>query len=408
MVPRSSPPTVSREQVVRLWFQRQGLLSPRAGPLTKKSLTAHLERTGALQVDTINVVERAHYLTLWSRFGAYPRAKVDKWVYDDQVGYEYWGHEASILPISHLPIGRRRMKGFPPASWKKKSWWSRFQTSPASKRRVLRRLQDEGPLESSDFEAHPEEFGPDGPPGGSLPLRKEDSRSLKLLWHAGRVAIKSRRHFRCQYDLASRVHPPGATASKRAFEDSWLQIGLSGNGIATERHLVNYFTAPELTTSERKRVLDRSLRARRILEIRVSGDRGRWFTTPEILESLDSIPDPEGTTLLCPFDSFLWQRQRAEDLLGFRYRIEIYVPSAKRQFGYYVLPILHEGRLVGRLDPKMHRDRDTLQIKNLVFEEGVTPDGKLIRRLRETLHDLAEFTGATRLDLPGPWHRLAS
>ena len=407
VIARSSPPKVTREQVVRLWFQRQGLLSPRAVPLTRKGLTTHLELTGALQVDTINVVERAHYLTLWSRFGSYERDKIDKWIYDDLAGYEYWGHEASILPVSHLPIGRRRMKGFPPTSWRNKSWWSRFQTSPASKRRVLRRLRDEGPLESADFEAHPEEFGPDGTPGGSLPLRKEDSRSLKLLWHAGRVAIRSRRHFRCQYDLASRVHPPGATASKETFEDSWLLIGLSGNGIATEKHLVNYFTTPELKASERRRILDRNLRTGRIVEVRVDGDRDRWFTMPESLDVLDTIPDPEGTTLLCPFDSFLWQRQRAEDLLGFRYRIEIYLPAAKRQFGYYVLPILHEGRLVGRLDPKVHREADTLQIKGLFFEDGVTPDRKLTRGLREALHDLAHFVGATRLELPSSWSRLA-
>jgi uncharacterized protein YcaQ len=262
-------------------------------------------------------------------------------------------------------------------------------------------------LESADFEAHPGEFGPDGTPGGSLPLRKEDSRSLKLLWHAGRVAIRSRRHFRCQYDLASRVHPPGETVTKEAFEDSWLHIGLSGNGIATEKHLVNYFTTPDLNTSDRRRVLDRNLRAGLVLEVTVGGDRDRWFTTPEALEGLDTIPEPEGTTLLCPFDSFLWQRQRAEDLLDFRYRIEIYVPAAMRQFGYYVLPILHQGRLVGRLDPKLHRERDELQIRSLFFEDGVKPDRKLVRGLRETLHDLAEFVGATRLELPASWSRLA-
>ena len=108
-------PTLSHDQVVRLWFHRQGFSVPRgAGRLTPESLRLHLERTGALQLDSINVVDRAHYLTLWSRFGPYDRTALDRWMYDDQVAYEYWGHEASLLPISHLSIGRRRMRRFPP------------------------------------------------------------------------------------------------------------------------------------------------------------------------------------------------------------------------------------------------------------------------------------------------------
>ena len=100
------PPTVSLDDVVTLWFHRQGLTAPRSGPpLTRATFVDHLERTGALQLDSINVLDRAHYLTLWSRFGSYDRRRVDRWVYRDRVAYEYWGHEASILPISHLPLG---------------------------------------------------------------------------------------------------------------------------------------------------------------------------------------------------------------------------------------------------------------------------------------------------------------
>ena len=111
---------LDRATIVRLWLQRQGLSRPRGTErLTRSTLTDHLERTGALQVDTINVVDRAHYLTLWSRFGPYDRRRLDRWVYRDRAAYEYWGHEASILPISHLPLGLRRMRRFPPESWKK-------------------------------------------------------------------------------------------------------------------------------------------------------------------------------------------------------------------------------------------------------------------------------------------------
>ena len=263
---------VSADQVVRLWLHRQGLSVPRAStPFSRGSLTDHLDRTGALQLDTISVVERAHYLTLWSRFGAYDRRMLDRWVYGDRLGYEYWGHEASLLPISHLPLGLRRMRRFPPESWSGKAWWSLYQTSTTSKRRVLRRLRDEGPLESLDFERNAEEIDQRGPTGEVMPLGKEDSRSLKLLWHRGRVAVHSRRHFRCVYDLAERVYPAVEATTPAEFEDSWLLAGLSGNGIASEAHLANYWTAPDLKTANRKRVIGRNLKKKRIVEVRVEG-----------------------------------------------------------------------------------------------------------------------------------------
>jgi uncharacterized protein YcaQ len=393
---------------LRLWFYRQGLSRPHASDrLTRGRFVDHLERTGALQLDTINVVERAHYLTLWSRFGTYDRGTLDRWVSNERVAYEYWGHEASILPISHLPLGRRRMRRFPPKSWSGKAWWSVYTTSTASKRRVLKRLRTEGPLESVDFERTPEKLGEENPFGGAMPMPKEDKRSLKLLWHDGRVAISERRHFRCVYDLAERVYPEGEAATPTEFEDSWLLIGLSGNGIANERHLLNYWTAPRLNADTRRRVIARNLKASRIVEVRVEGLRGPCYALPEHLDVLAHLPEPRGTTLLCPFDSLLWQRGRAEDLLDFRYRIEIYVPPAKREFGYYVLPILHDGRLVGRLDPKLHRDRGLLEIKSLHLEEGFG-DGSgsnFLTGLRDSLASLAEFVGADDLKLPRGWKK---
>lgn len=390
--------------MVRLWFHRQGFSVPRgAGRLTPESLRLHLERTGALQLDSINVVDRAHYLTLWSRFGPYDRTALDRWMYDDQVAYEYWGHEASLLPISHLSIGRRRMRRFPPKSWEGKSWWKHFRTSAASKRRVLKRLSEEGPLESVDFErrAGETEYG------GTMPLAKEDKRSLKLLWHSGRIAIRTRRHFRCVYDLAERVLPDGEPATPSDFEDSWLLTGLSGNGIATEGHLTNYITGPGPKQDVRKRVIARNLRKGRIVEVRVDGSRGRWFALPEHVEGIDEIPPPRGTTLVCPFDSLLWQRKRAQELLDFHYRVEIYVPAPRREFGYYVLPILHDGRLVGRLDPKVHRDRRELEVRAFHLERGFKPTKRFERELGQALHSLREFVEAEKVSMPKGWERLA-
>ena len=400
-------PSLRLDQVVRLWFHRQGLAAPRGSTkLDKRAITEHLERTGALQLDTINVVDRAHYLTLWSRFGAYDRKRVDRWIHRDRVGYEYWGHEASILPISHLPLGRRRMRRFPPKSWSGRSWWSLYQTSTGSKRRVLKRLREEGPLESVDFEQLPGGRA-DTRPGRSMPLPKEDKRSLKLLWHDGRVGIRSRRHFRCVYDLAERVYPPGSPASVTEFEDSWLLIGLSGNGVASEGHLENYFTGPSLSAADRKRVIARNVKKGQVVEVRVEGREGRFYALPEHLDGLEGLSEPEGTTLICPFDSLLWQRKRAEEFLDYLYRIEIYVPAAKREFGYYVLPILHDGRLVGRLDPKLHRERGELEVKAIHLEPWFKREQRFDRGLAEALLSLGEHVGAARLDLPKGWRRIA-
>ena len=404
---RSGPPKIDRATVVRLWLHRQGLSSPRGSTkLSKRSVSKHLETTGALQLDSVNVLDRAHYLTLWSRFGAYDRERLDRLVYRDRVGYEYWGHETSILPISHLPIGLRRMRRFPPPSWRNSAWWQRFDTAPSVKRGVMRRLRNAGPLESADFEKRPDESGPEGPPGGTVWLQKEAKRALQLLWHAGKVAIRQRRHFRRVYDLAERCYPEVEPNTGTAYEDSWLLTGLSGNGIASERHLVNYLTAPEPKAAERKRIIARSLKKGRIVELCVDEVRGSCYALPEHLDTLRKLPEPTGTTLICPFDSLLWQRERAEELLGFHYRIEIYVPPAKRKFGYYMLPILHEGRLVGRLDPKLHRDTRRLEIKSIFLEPGFKRDLSFDRALGDALADLQHFVAADEIELPRGWRRL--
>jgi uncharacterized protein YcaQ len=270
---------------------------------------------------------------------------------------------------------------------------------------VLARLRAEGPLESVDFEHTTDEWAGRERPGGAIPFPKEDKRSLKLLWHGGRVAIRSRRHFRCVYDLAERVYPEGDAATPTEYEDSWLLAGLSGNGIVSEAHLVNYITGPSPLRPVRKRILSRHLRKRRIVEVRVRGLRGPFYATPEHLEALAHAPEAEGTHLICPFDSLLWQRKRATQLLGFDYKIEIYVPAKKRVFGYYVLPILHDGRLVGRLDPKFHRDQARLEVKAIHLEPDFEPDARFDRGLSESLNSLAEFLGTTSVKVPRGWGR---
>ncbi|MHC5039688.1 MAG: winged helix-turn-helix domain-containing protein [Planctomycetota bacterium] len=388
----ASPYSVSLEKVRRLWFKAQGLTRPREKKLTRKRFIDLLESTGGLQQDTVNVLDRAHYLTLFSRFGVYNRTLPDRWTYRDRVAFEYWGHEACILPLSRLHLSRRGMRLFKP----RESWWAGRMPSQASMRRVLRRLRKEGPLESADFEKDPQGSGP-------WWGWKEDKVALELHWFGGRLAVSERRHFRRIYDLADRVYPAGPVASLAAYQDAWLLTGLMGNGIAKEKHLDNYFTAPRLNAAGRKKVIARNLKKKRIVEVTVEGKKGVFFAMPEHLEGLSRLPKPRGTTLICPFDSLLWQRARAEDLLGFTYRIEIYVPKAKRKYGYYVMPILHEGAMVGRLDPKLHRDRGELEIKAIHLEPRFKRTKAFNAALGETLQDLATFCKAEKITLPRGW-----
>ena len=382
-------PRIPIDHVLRLWFVRQGLTRPRTSPLTRDAFVEHLETAGGLQLDSINVVQRAHYLTLWSRVGAYEPSLPDRWTFEDRVAFEHWGHAASVLPTSRLPLARRGMRMFDP----KGKWWAERTPSVAACRRVLRRLREEGPLESSDFERHPD--GAQAWWGW-----KEDKEALERYWRRGKVAISSRRSFRRVYDLAERVYPDGPTATTVQYQDGWLQTGLRGNGVASVRHLDGYWTAPRITADVRKAVIARALRRRSAVRVEVEGLAGEFLVRPEDLEGLEALPEPRGTTLLSPFDSLLWQRARAADLLGFHYKVEIYVPRPKRVYGYYAMPILHDGRLVGRLDPKLHRDRGVLEIKSIHLEAGVDWSDGLRAGLDEALEDLARFLGAADIERP--------
>ncbi|MFH0945132.1 MAG: crosslink repair DNA glycosylase YcaQ family protein [Planctomycetota bacterium] len=395
MPSRTEPYSVELESVLRLWLYRQGLAGAAPARLSRDAFVDHLERCGGLQMDSVNVVDRAHYLTLWSRFGSYDRRQVDAWIYEDRVAYEYWGHEASVLAASRLPRSLRHMRRFRPEG----PWWSERLPGRSSVRRVLRRLREEGPLESKDFEKRPGE-------SGAWWDWKEDKRALELLWHRGRVATSRRNHFRRAYDLAERVYGDVLPESLTEYQDGWLLDGLSGNGIASERHLTNYVTAPRLLAQERAQIIQRNLRSGRVVRVSVKGRDDTYLALPEALEGIDALEEARGTRLICPFDSLLWQRDRAHELLDFHYRIEIYLPPKQRTFGYYVLPILHDGRLVGRLDPKLHRDQGRLEIKSIHLEPGFQRTKRFERALAGTLRGLADFLAAKEVELPRDWRQL--
>lgn len=388
-------PRIEREQVIRLWLDCQGLATPRGRRLTREQFLGHLDRCGALQLDSVNVLARAHLVTLWSRYGQFKPETVDRWVYRDRLAYEFWGHEASLLPLRSLPHSRRFMRDWDPTS----KYWARLEDPKGMKRRVLKRIRDEGGLESAHFDS----------PGrsGNWWGWKDAKFALEMLWREGRLAVSERRHFRRVYDLAERVYPEGPTATRKAYEERWVLDGLRGNGVATVRHLQHYMSTPWLGVTVGNVVLERLRKRRRVVQVEVPGFDEPAYALPEDLERIPRLATPRGTTLLCPFDSMLWQKRRAEELMDFRYRIEIYTPEPKRVYGYYVLPILHEGRLVGRLDPRLDRAAKRLTIHAIHLEPGVKRTPELDAGLGDALRDLAAFVGAEHLALPRGWGKLA-
>ena len=376
--------TVPLESVSRLFLLRQHLDRPRSRPLTEELLTRFVSDAGGLQLDSINVVERAHRLTLWSRFGPYDPAELARLVYEKRALFEYWAHAACLVAASDLPGWARAM-----ADYRRRDtgWSDWLKANP----RVVRRVEDEirrrGPLSSSAFERPAAK----GKSAGWWDW-KPAHHALHSLWMSGRLAVHSRRHFRKSYDLAERVRAPAEAIARAEFPRWHLRKTLHALGAAADADLSRYLTFPRQEPAERRRALASLLKSGEAVEVAVEGRPGRWFALAEDLPELESPPASVGTTLLSPFDSLLWHRGRAKSLFGFDYKIEVYVPAGKRVHGYYSLPILHNGRLIGRLDPKNHREQKRLEVFSAHFEKA--PGDAALAGVADALKSLACFLGA--------------
>ena len=319
---------------------------------------------GGVQLDSINVIERAHHLTLWSRFGPYDRASLERLVYRRRVLFEYWAHGACLVPVAHLAPWRRAMLDY---SVRSRAWGSWLRKNRGVLRRVEAAIRDRGPLGNADF--------PRARPAAGWWDWKPAAHALDYLWMSGRTMVQSRRHFHKRFDLAERVLPGLNEVEPLVSEDfrRWhLRRSLHAMGAATETDLRMYLSFPRIEAAARRRTLQTLLAAGEVVEIAVDGDSGRWYALADDLPALARAGRrrmaARGTALLSPFDSFLWHRERTRRLFGFDYRIEVYTPGGDRVHGYYSLPIFHGGQLIGRLDPKLHRAARRLAVRSVHFE----------------------------------------
>jgi uncharacterized protein YcaQ len=394
----SGRPTFPLRAVRDLFLARQWLDRPRGRRLTATSLEGLAAATGGIQLDSINVVARAHLLTLWSRFGVYDPAALDRLIYRRRALVEYWSHAACLVARGDLAAWRRAMLDY---STVHRGWSSWLQTNHPLLGAVEAAIAERGPLANGDFADDRSERGDSG-----WWNWKPAAHALDYLWMTGRILVHSRAAFQKRYDLATRVLPDWETIApldEDAFRRWHLRRSFAAMGAATETDLRLYLTFPRFGAAVQRERLQAALADGEVIEIAVEGDRGRWFALADDLPALSrAAARPAvhvGTTFLAPFDSLLWHRARTHRLFGFDYKIEVYTPAAQRRFGYYTLPILCDGRLIGRVDAKHHRDTRRLALRHVAFEPALADVDAALAGTADAARSLAAFVGADTVKL---------
>jgi uncharacterized protein YcaQ len=381
--------TVSLPEARRIALAAQGFGRPRlAGRVSAADLLRTVRRLGVVQIDSVNILVRSHYLPVYSRLGPYAVELLDRAAYDGHRRrlFEYWGHEASLLPVEFQPNLRWRME----RARRGVGVWSgvaRFGREHAKVcAAVLDEVRSRGPLGISDLRAGGERRG--GWWGWS-----EGKVALEWLFWTGQVSTHSRRRFERVYDLTERVLPPkvvdAPTPVAEVAQRELLRIAGRALGVATERDLRDYFRLP---VADAKARIAELVEAGELIAVAVDGWKQPAFLDPRVR----APRRVDARALLSPFDSLVWERSRAERLFDFRYRLEIYTPAHKREHGYYVLPFLLGDRLVARVDLKADRARSVLRVLGAHCENGTSPE-QVSAALREELHLLATWLGLDRL-----------
>ena len=385
--PRAARESLSLDQARRIALAAQGFLDPPHTPPTLRTLARTVARTGVLQIDSVNVLQRAHYMPLLSRMGPYdpdllhratgraPRRLV-----------EYWAHVAAFMPVELWPYMRHRMRRYQDEGHE----WAGMRHRPELVDSLLRTVREEGPKTSRDLD--------DGLPrvrDGWGWNWSETKKALEYLFFAGELAVSHRNSaFERVYDLPGRVLPravlehPEPTPEEAHVE--LVRRAAASHGVASERCLADYYRMSGAATRAAIRTL---VESGELLPVTVEGWR-----RPAYLHRDARIPRRvDACALLSPFDPVVWERERTEALFGFRYRIEIYVPAPLRRHGYYVLPFLLGDRLVARVDLKADRVSGTLVVRGAYAETAApaeTPD-----RLASALEELAGWLQLSRVEV---------
>jgi uncharacterized protein YcaQ len=391
---------LSAPQARRIALAAQGFANPRpTGRVDARQLRRVLARIAILQIDSVNVFCRTHYMPLFSRLGPYSRDALDK-LTAHTAGpvrrelFEYWAHEASLVPVELQPLLRWRMDRANIDAWG--GMRRVMRDNPKLVDDVIALVGEQGPIRASETGiARPARVA------GQMWNWHDGKIALEYLFWAGRVTAARRINFERHYDLPERVLPPEVlavpTPSVEDAQRDLVRIAARAQGVATEPDLGDYFRLPRADSKARVAEL---VDAGELVAVEVDGWRAPTYLWP-------AARRPRRVTaraLLSPFDSLVWFRERTERLFGFRYRIEIYTPAPKRVYGYYVLPFLLGESLVARVDLKSDRQAGVLRVQGAYLEDGADPyyvATELAEELAVTAHwlGLSEVVVMPRGDL---------
>jgi uncharacterized protein YcaQ len=379
--------SMTLDEARRIALAAQGLAAPArraaAGPA---ALRATLDRLGAIQIDSINVVARSHELVLAARAGPHDPATFDRLVYRRRGGFEYWAHAASFVPIGHYRLFLPRMRRLATAT--RGGWAEARRRNAARYGPVLDRIRAEGPLPASAFRE------PSGPRRGAWWDWAPVKVVLEDLFGQGVLLVHDRVNFERRYDLAERVLPAGVDTSEPTPAEAALSLTVLAAralGVGTAADLADYF---RLRGEDARPALAEAVGSGLLQEVTVAG-----WAKPAYLVPGTPVPRrvAHPPVLLSPFDSLVWSRERTERLFGFRYVLEVYVPAAKRVHGYYTMSVLHDGELVARVDPKHDRQAGRLLLRALHLEDG-HPPADAVAATAAAATRLAVHLGAERVE----------
>ena len=374
------------DQARRYALAAQGLDRPRPdGRKDVRHFRRVLSQVGLVQLDSVNVFSRAHYMPFFSRLGDYSRESLDRWLWRSGELFEYWGHEASLIPMGQYRNFRWRMTA--PWAWRRVE---RIKSEdPGYLARVLDQVRRNGPLQTKDLDE------PGKRDTSAMWGWNKGKVALEALFHQGDVTVFDRVNFTRLYAVTEEVVPPhlldGTDPTRSEGQRNLLREASRALGVATVEDLADYH---RMSNPDARPLVEAMTRAGELVEVEVDG-----WDKPGYLHPEARLPrSVAGRALLSPFDSLVWCRPRVERMWGFHYRIEIYVPAAKRQYGYYVLPFLLDGELVGRVDLKTDRDAGVLRIKGAWAEEGADTV-RVARELRGELEEVAGWLGMADIEV---------
>lgn len=369
------------DQARRYALAAQGFNEPRpSGKVDVRHYRRVLDRIGVVQLDSVNVFSRTHFLPFFSRLGRYDRDHLDRWIWGSGEMFEYWAHMASVVPTDTHRLFRWRMD--------QSGTWGEFQNVINHKRgyveAVLEQVRVMGPIQTSDLEDPGTKRG-----AGAMWNWNDGKIALEYLFVKGAVTTAARPNFTRLYDLTERVipeqHLKSPTPDVEAAQSELLVMGARALGVGTAEDIADYY---RLRNPVARPLIDRLARSGELVEVQVEGWRKPAYLHPEA-----TIPRrATGTALLSPFDNLVFYRERVERLFNFHFRIEIYVPGPKRIYGYYVLPFMLDGNLVARVDLKTDRQAKALLVRGAFAEPGV--DRVAVGgALREELELVASWLG---------------